>query len=72
MKRNNFSYKLRYERSLKLICRYLSDDIYTELTFKRILYGEITYVYGKAHMIVVQVIIRLEVTKLSYIESVIL
>jgi hypothetical protein len=50
----------------------LSDDIYTELIFKRILYGEITYVYGKAHMIVVQVIIRLEVTKLSYIESVIL
>jgi hypothetical protein len=72
MKKNNFSYKLKYERYLKLICRCLSGDIYTELTYKRISYREVTYVYGKAHMIVVQVIIRLEVTKLSYIESVML
>ena len=53
MKGNSFSYKLRYERYLKLICRCLLDNIYTELTYKRILYGEITYVYEKTHVIVV-------------------
>jgi hypothetical protein len=36
----------------------------------RILYGEITYIYGKAQVIVMQVIIRFEITKLSYIENV--
>jgi hypothetical protein len=36
----------------------------------RILYGEITYVYGKAQVIIMQVIIRLEITKLSYIENI--
>jgi hypothetical protein len=41
------------------------------LTRKRISYREITYVYGKTHMIVIEMIIGLEITKLSYIESVI-
>jgi hypothetical protein len=38
----------------------------------RISYREITYVYGKAHMTVVEVIFTLEITKLSYIENVML
>ena len=46
--------------------------MYIEQTCMRILYGEITYVHGKVHVTVVQVILRLEVTKLSYIENVIL
>jgi len=37
-----------YEGYLELICRFLLDNIYTELTRKRIPYGEITYVYEKA------------------------
>jgi hypothetical protein len=41
-----------YEGYLKLICRYLSNDMYTKLTRKRILYGDITYVYGKTYVIV--------------------
>jgi hypothetical protein len=41
------------------------------LTRKRISYREITYVYGKTHMIVIEMIIGLEITKLSYIGSVI-
>jgi hypothetical protein len=44
----------------------------TKLTRMRISYGEITYIYGKAHIMVVQVIIKLEINKLSYIENVIL
>ena len=50
----------------------LSDDIYTELTHMRISYAKITYVYRKAHVTVVYVILRLEITKLSYICSVML
>ena len=46
--------------------------MYTELTLMRILYGEITYVYENAHVIVVYVILRLEITKLSYIENIML
>jgi len=46
--------------------------MYTELTSMRIPYGEITYVYGKTHVTVVYVILRLEITKLSYIENVML
>ena len=40
------------EGYLKLICRCLSNDMYTKLTRKRILYGDITYVYGKTYVIV--------------------
>ena len=47
---------------------YFLDDMYTELTCKRIPYIEITYVYRD----IVQVILRLEITKLSYIRSVML
>jgi len=36
----------------------------------RILYEEITCVYGNAYVIIMQVILRLEITKLSYIENV--
>ena len=53
MKKNNYSYKLRYEGHLKLICRCLSDDMYTKLNRMRTPYGDIIYVYGKAHMTVV-------------------
>jgi len=52
MKKSNCSHKLRHEKYLELICRYLSDDLYNELTCMRISYGEITYVYGKAHVTV--------------------
>ena len=52
-KGNRCSNKLRYEGYLKLIYRCLSNDMYVKLTRKRILYGEITYIYGKAHVIVV-------------------
>ena len=72
VKRNNYSYKLRYERYLELIYKCLSNNLYTELTHKIIQYGEITYVYGKTHVTVVYVILRLEITKLSYIENVML
>jgi hypothetical protein len=41
-----------YEGYLKLKYRYLLDDLYNELTCTRISYGEITYVYKKAHVIV--------------------
>jgi len=48
--------------------------MYTELTRKRISYEEITYVYGKTlvNRDIVQVILRLEITKLFYIDSVML
>jgi hypothetical protein len=52
MKGSNCSHKLRYKEYLKLICSCLSQDMYTEMTCMRISYGEITYVYGKAHMTV--------------------
>jgi hypothetical protein len=39
-------------RDLELICKYLLDDMHTELIHKEIPYGKITRVYGKAHMIV--------------------
>jgi len=41
--------------------------MYTELTGMRITYEEIIYVYEKTHMTVVYVILKLEITKLSYI-----
>ena len=72
MKGNNCSHKLRYERYLKLIYRCLSNNMYTNLTYIRILYGENIHVYGKTHMIVIDLIIRLEITKLSYIRNVII
>ena len=53
MKGSNCSYKLRYERCIELICRCLSDDMYTELTHMKISYGEIIYVYEKAYVMVV-------------------
>ena len=39
----------------------------TGLTRMRISYEEITGVYGKTHMIVVQVILKLEIIMLSHI-----
>jgi hypothetical protein len=45
----------------------LSDDMYTKLTSMITPYEEITCVYRKAHMIVMQVIFRLKITKLSYV-----
>jgi hypothetical protein len=46
--------------------------MYIELTRMKILYRDITYVYRKAHVTIVQVILRLEIIKLSYIENVML
>ena len=40
-----------------------------ELTSMKILYRKITYIYGKAHMIVVLIILRLDINKLSYIKK---
>ena len=37
---------------MELIGKCMMDDIYTKLTRKRILYGEIIYVYKKAFVIV--------------------
>jgi hypothetical protein len=42
----------------------------TELTHMIIPYEEIIYVYEKTHVTVMQVILRLEITKSSYIEYV--
>jgi hypothetical protein len=42
----------------------------SKLTYMRISYGKITCFYRKAHMMVVQMILKLEISKLSYIESV--
>ena len=53
MKRSNCSHKLGYEGCLELICRCLSDDMYTKPTRMRISYGDITCFYGKAHMTIV-------------------
>ena len=47
------SYKQRYMGYLKLIYKCLPDDMYAELTRKRILYVEIIHVYGNVHVIVV-------------------
>ena len=66
--KNNYSHKLMYEGYLKLICRILSDDMYTKLTRLRIVYKEITCIYEKTHVIVMQVIPRLEITMLSSIK----
>ena len=52
MKGSNCSHKLRYERYLKLIYKCLLDYMYTKLTHMRILYGEITSIYRKPHMII--------------------
>jgi len=41
--------------------------MYIELIRMRIPYGKITYFYIKARMMIVQVILKLEITKLSYI-----
>jgi len=38
----------------------------------RISYGKITYVYGKTHVTVVEVIFKLKITKSFYIENVML
>jgi len=38
---------------LKFIYKCLPDDMYAELTRKRILYVEIIHVYGNVHVIVV-------------------
>jgi len=53
MKEISCSYKLRYEGYLELICKCLSEDMYTKLTCIRILYGEIICIYGEAYMTVV-------------------
>ena len=53
MKGSSCPKKLRYEGYLELIYKYLLDDIYTELTRMKILYGDITCVYEKAHIMVV-------------------
>jgi hypothetical protein len=45
--------------------------MYIELTRMRISYVEITDIYGKAHVTVVQMILGLEITKSSYIENII-
>jgi hypothetical protein len=52
MKRSKWSHKLRYEKYLKLIFRYLLHNIYTELICMRIPYGDISYVYEKTHVTV--------------------
>jgi len=52
MKRSSCSLKLRYERYQWQIYKYLSYDMYTELTHMSIPYGEITYVYIKAYVMV--------------------
>jgi hypothetical protein len=44
---------LRYDGYLELICKCLSDDMFTELTCIRIPYEKITRVYGKAHATIV-------------------
>jgi hypothetical protein len=46
--------------------------MYTKLTRMRISYGEITYVYGKAHVTVVSVIFKLEIINSYYIKNVML
>ena len=70
MKKRSCSYKLRYEGDLELICRCFSYDIYTELTYIKILYEKITCDHEKVYVMVMYVILRLEITKLSYIENV--
>jgi len=42
-----------HETNMKVFCRCLSDDMYTELTRTEISYREITFIYGKTHVIVV-------------------
>ena len=46
------SLKLKYDEYLEKICRYLLDDIYTNMTRVKILYGEIACIYIKAHVMV--------------------
>jgi tRNA pseudouridine-54 N-methylase len=53
MKRSSCSHKLGNEGYLELICRCLSDDIFTELTRMKISYEEIICVYGKTHVMIV-------------------
>ena len=57
IKENSYSHKLRHERYLELIYRYMLDDMYTKLTHMKISYVilrlKITCVYRKAHVIVV-------------------
>jgi hypothetical protein len=57
---------------MKLKCKCLLDDMYTELTHIRILDKEIIYDYGKTCMKIMQMILRLEITKLFYIENIML
>jgi hypothetical protein len=53
VKWSSCSYKMKYKGYLELIYRCLLNVMYSELTGKRISYEEITYVYEKAHVIVV-------------------
>jgi hypothetical protein len=55
MKENNYFHKLRYEGYLELIYGCLLNDMHTELTHMRILYGEITNAYEKAHVTVLRI-----------------
>ena len=52
MKGNICSHKPKYKGYLELICRCLLDEMYTELTRMKISYKEITYLYKKAHVMV--------------------
>ena len=47
MKGSSCSHKLKYKGYLEIIYRCMLDDIYYKLTHMRILYGEITCIYGK-------------------------
>jgi hypothetical protein len=53
MKGSSFSRMSGYKEYLELICGCLSYDIYTKMTRVRIPYRDITYIYGKAHVMVV-------------------
>ena len=44
--------------------------MYTELTCIGISYEDITYVYEKAHITVIYMIFRLDITKLSCIKNI--
>lgn len=57
-------------RDLKLISRYLSHSMYIELSCIRKLYGKIICVYENSHVIITQVISKLEITKLFYIRNI--
>jgi len=64
--------KPRYEGYPKLIYKCLLGDMYIEITRMKISYGEVNYVYEKAYVIIIQVILIFTITKLSYIKNVML